>query len=76
MPDTMLHLWEFEEAPANLQRLVPRAYTGGWLVFVCPGSDSEIVDGLVSRCNKSGFSVLRYEVADGGIVLAGPHRTE
>lgn len=73
MSETTVLLWEFEDAPAQLRRLVPQAYAGWWLAFVHPESAEDIVESLVSRCVSSGSAIIRREVEDGGIVLAGPH---
>lgn len=73
MPDTVLQLWEFEDAPANLRRVVPKAYPGGWLAFICPGGATELAESLMTRWSLSGFPIVRGEIEDGGIVLAGPH---
>jgi hypothetical protein len=72
-PDAVLHLWEFENAPARLRRHVPVAYSGGWLAFICPGSADDLVENLVTRWSSSESPVVRCEIEDGGIILAGPH---
>ena len=66
-------MWDFEQAPDNLRRLVPMAYAGGWVAFVYPGGAAEIVESLMMRCKAYGFSVVRYDIENGGVVLAGPH---
>jgi hypothetical protein len=68
-----LDLWEFAAAPIKLRGLVPREYTGGWLAFIYPGSGEEVAQVLIDRWNSFGFSLARYELEDGGIVLAGHH---
>jgi len=73
MSETILLLWEFEDAPAQLRSLVPQAYPGWWLAFVHPEGADDIVESLVSRCISSGSAIVRREVENGGIVLAGPH---
>lgn len=72
MPSTILQLWEFHHAPANLRELIPRAYAGGWLMFVRPGCDAESVQGFVDHCASTGVAFLKLRTADGGFVLAGP----
>lgn len=72
MSEIVLLLWDFEDAPAALQRLVPQAYAGWWLALVQPGSADEIVQSLVKCWTASGFPIVRHEVGE-GVVLAGPH---
>jgi hypothetical protein len=72
MPETHLELWKFAEAPPALRNLIPLPYAGGMVVFVLPGGAVEVVDYLVARWVLMGFSVIRKEREDGGIVLAGP----
>jgi hypothetical protein len=67
-----LTFWEFEDAPAELRRLIPLAYANGWVAFVCSGRADEIVSGLMIVGNLSGLSVARYET-EGGVILAGAH---
>jgi hypothetical protein len=73
IPDAVLHLWEFDNAPPRLRRLVPMAFAGGWLAFICPGSPEGLVESLVTRWKSSESPIVRCEIEDGGIVLAGPH---
>ena len=73
MPETLLKLWGFDDAPDDLRRLIPVRYAGGWVAFVCPGGAAEVVEWLVKRWNASGLPILRHEVEDGGIMLAGLH---
>jgi hypothetical protein len=72
MPPTVLQLWEFEQAPANLRELIPMAYAGGWLMFVRPGGDAEVVQGFVDHCASTGVTLMKLSTTDGGFVLAGP----
>jgi hypothetical protein len=71
--EILLDLWEFANAPDRLRGLVPRAYTGGWLAFIHPGSGEEVAQVLIDRWNSFGFSLVRCQSEDGGIVLAGHH---
>jgi len=73
VPETVLLLWEFKNAPTALQRLVPQAYAEWWLALIQPGSADDVVQSLVQRWTSSGFPIVRHDVEDGGIVLAGPH---
>lgn len=72
MPQTVLQLWEFDHAPANLRELIPMAYAGGWLMFVRPGGDAEAVRGFMEHCASTGAVLLKLSTPDGGILLAGP----
>lgn len=72
MPDPVVQLWEFANAPAPLRELVPPVYPDGWLAFVCPGCTEDIVEVLMNRRSSRTFPVLRVDTQDGGIVLTGP----
>lgn len=72
MSTTVLQLWEFDRAPAYLRELIPMPYAGGWLMFVRPGGDAEVVQELVDHCASTGVALLKLSTADGGFVLAGP----
>lgn len=72
-PVAVLHLWEYDNAPANLRRLIPAAYAGGWLAFIRPGTSAHLLESLVARASSTGFPVMRCQIEDGGIVLAGAH---
>lgn len=71
--EVVLYLWEFENAPPHLQRVVSPAHAGGWLAFIRPGSPELLVQALLQRWHLPEHRVRRYEAEDGGIILAGPH---
>lgn len=73
MNETLIQLWEFADAPEHLQSVVPLAYAGGWLAYIGPDGGDDIVDILIDRWYSSGFSLTRFELVDGSIVLAGQH---
>ena len=73
VPDTILQMWDFEEAPDNLRRLVPLAYAGGWVALISYESANELADSLMRRCKDSGLSLIRYDLDNAGILLAGHH---
>lgn len=73
MKEIMLNVWEFADAPDNLRGLVPRAYTDGWLAFICPEIGEEVAQIMIDRWTSLGFSLARFQLEDGGIVLAGQH---
>lgn len=72
MSDTTLELWEFDDAPSALREGIPAPSPGGMIIFVLPGGASEIVDYLIARWTRMGFTVVCQQREDGGIVLAGP----
>ena len=72
MSSAVLQLWEFKDAPDSLRRLVSLEFAGGYLALIRPGAADEVVQGLLTHWNSSGMSVLRYDIGDGGTVLAGP----
>lgn len=73
MADVTLLLWDLKDTPPQFRRLLPHAYTSGWVAFVCAGSSMEIVEVLVARLRGVGRTVVCYEVEAGGMLLAGPH---
>lgn len=70
----LLQFWDFEDAPANLKRFVPRSYAGGWVGFISSGRSSEVLAILVALMKSSGFRFVCCETGD-GVVIAGPHVT-
>ena len=75
--ETTLHLWEYEDAPERVQRLVEENYAGGWVAEVLASEEGpapDVAEQLVARCARLGFTVWRYESGDGVVVLAGRHR--
>lgn len=73
MKGSQIALWEFADAPDQLRKLVPLAPVGGWLAFIYPGSAVELEAFLTDRFNSHGLSLARYQLGDGGIILAGQH---
>lgn len=73
MNEISIDLWEFADAPDNLRGLVSQAHTGGWLAFIYPECGGDVAQVLIDRWNSLGFSITRYQLEDGGIVLAGQH---
>lgn len=76
MVDVTLLLWDFKDAPPQFRRLLPCTCVSGWVAFVCAGSSAEIVEVLVARWRRTGRTVLRYDIEQVGIVLAGPHAAD
>ena len=73
-PGDLLQIWEFENAPDTVRRVVPFAYAGGWVLFARPGHKSDVVEWLISHCHACGYAVSRHLSEDGGVVLAGLHQ--
>lgn len=72
--EILIQLWEFADAPEHLKCLIPLAYAGGWLAYIRPGGGEDpVVELLTARWCASGFSLTRFELGDGSIVLAGQH---
>ena len=71
--EIMLNVWEFADAPDHLRGIVPLAYTDGWLAFIHPEGGEVVARTLMDRWNSLGFSLARFQLEDGGIVLAGQH---
>jgi hypothetical protein len=71
MTDADLLLWDCEDAPSSLRRLVPTEYSNGWLAYIPPGSALELIEFLFSFSNSHQGAILRFESEDGGIVLLG-----
>jgi len=70
MPQPILQLWEFVDAPDTLRTLAAAADPNGWLAFIDPCAQ-DIVEFLIDRGSAGCLPVLRYETENGGIVLAG-----
>src|SRR5664279_2360334 len=67
--EMLIQLWEFADAPEHLQSVVPVSCAGGWLAYIGPGGGHDVVELLIDRWNSSGFSLARFELVDGSIVL-------
>ncbi len=75
-PEVVLYIWEFGNAPPDLRRVVSDLHSGGWLALICPGGPGSLVEALVSRWHSSEHPVQRYELEDGGIVLASSRKPD
>jgi hypothetical protein len=69
----LIQIWEFADAPEALRTQIPLVYADGWLAFIRPGTGGELEQFLVDRWNAFGFSLVRHQMDDGGVLLAGPH---
>ncbi len=71
MSGAALKIWEFQDAPNDLQMLVPLVYQSGWIAFLCPDA-RDLAEVLICWGNQES-PVFSTEVEDGSVVLAGWH---
>lgn len=74
MSEADLQLWEFEEAPPDLQRLIPAAFSGGWLALIPAGKSAHVARVFTEWWQSAGLPLAQRDAGAGRVVLAGPHR--
>ena len=73
MSEVDFQLWEFKEAPADLQRLIPEACSGGWLALISSADPAHFACLFASWWQSAGLPLAQCDAGEGQIVLAGPH---
>lgn len=73
MSEADLQLWEFEEAPPDLQRLIPEDFSGGWLALIPAGNSAHFACLFTLWWRSAGLPLAQRDAGEGRIVLAGPH---
>lgn len=63
-------LWEYENAPAAVRRLLPNVEAGWWVALVGADNSVELAAFLASLWRSEGYSVAQYSAGEGTILLA------
>lgn len=74
MSEVDFQVWEFEEAPADLQGLIAEDYRGGWLALISSTDPAYCARVFTLWWRSAGLPLAQCEAGEGQIVLAGPHR--
>ena len=73
MSEVNFQLWEFKEAPPDLQRLIPEDMSCGWLALVSSSDPAGFARVFTKWWHSSGLPLAQRKAGEGQIVLAGPH---
>lgn len=73
MSEIDFQVWEFEEAPADLRRLIAEDFSGGWLALISSSDPSHFARIFTMWWHSAGLPLAQCEAEEGHIVLAGPH---